>query len=453
MKNKTTKRILFGVLALIMIVTSLPLAGVASFAYTSGNWEYTVSGGEATITAYNGGDVSKLTVPATLGGYKVTTVKYDIFFCNKFDTVTFSEGIEDIDGCFMYCEVKTINLPSTFYTDYFGFCGYYACSNFEKININSSNPYFSSSNGVVFNKDKTVLLEYPDGKKDTSYKIPGTVKEISRESFHGAKALKDVTIPSSVKTIGMDAFESTGLEKVVIPKTVTNIGDYAFGYYLIPHSGTYEVPGFVVFGVKGSEAERYAKNNGFIFCEIGEFPDVAKGSWYYDAVKYVSKKGFITGYQNGRFGPSENIRRQDFVSILARISGADLSQYQNVKPKLSDVKQGSYYAAAVNWAVDEGIIAGYQNGKFGVGDPITREQVAAIFYRYMGEPYVSGADSVLAKFRDRSKISPYAKTAVAWAVQNNIISGMSDGRIAAKEGASRAQIAVIIQKMDQKGMF
>ncbi|MBQ5994276.1 MAG: S-layer homology domain-containing protein [Clostridia bacterium] len=182
------------------------------------------------------------------------------------------------------------------------------------------------------------------------------------------------------------------------------------------------------------------------------FRDVPKSAWYYNSVKYVYDKGFMSGYENGMFGVVDNIRRQDFVLILARIAGADLSKY-NTASKFRDVPKGAYYAAAVNWAVQKGIVSGYQNGRFGVGDAITREQVATILYKYIGSPTVSNADKVLASYKDVSKISSYAKVPLAWAVNKGIISGMSDGRIAAKEGASRAQIASIIMRMDQRGFF
>ncbi|MBQ5996048.1 MAG: S-layer homology domain-containing protein [Clostridia bacterium] len=183
------------------------------------------------------------------------------------------------------------------------------------------------------------------------------------------------------------------------------------------------------------------------------FPDVSENSWYYDAVQYVAKAGFMSGYQNGYFGPGDSLKRQDFVVILANIADVNLSSYASMTPRLKDVKKGAYYAAAVNWAVDNNIIAGYANGNFGVNDPITREQVATILYRYMDEPSVSGANSILSRFSDSGRISTFAKTPVAWAVKNEIISGMADGRVAPTEGASRAQIASIIMRMDQKGMF
>ena len=183
------------------------------------------------------------------------------------------------------------------------------------------------------------------------------------------------------------------------------------------------------------------------------FPDVKEGSWYYDAVKYVALRGYMSGYQNGNFGPNDNLKRQDFVVILANIAKADLSKYQNTTSKLKDVKKGAYYAAAVNWAVDKNIIAGYDNGNFGVGDNITREQIAVILYRYKNEPAVGSITATLSKFSDYKNTSAFAVPAMAWAVQQGAISGNDDGTLAPTKTASRAQIASIIMRMDQKGIF
>jgi len=124
---------------------------------------------------------------------------------------------------------------------------------------------------------------------------------------------------------------------------------------------------------------------------------------------------------------------------------------------MPDVVKGSYYAAAVNWAVDNGIIGGYTSGakagKFGVGDPITREQVCVILYRYMGSPAVTDAETTLAPFADAGKISSFAKNAVVWAIQNGVISGKKPDTLAPTVTASRAEIATIVMRMDKAGMF
>ncbi len=181
------------------------------------------------------------------------------------------------------------------------------------------------------------------------------------------------------------------------------------------------------------------------------YPDVPKAAWYYDAVMYVSERGFMTGYKTGGFGAVNSLQRQDFVVTLARIAGADLVAYTGKTGGMTDVAGSAYYAPAVAWAADKGIVTGYKNGKFGVGDTITREQVATILYRFCSSP--AADNSVLKPFPDRSQISPYAKSAMAWAVQNGIISGLKSGNISPLSGASRAQIATIIMRMDQQGML
>ena len=183
------------------------------------------------------------------------------------------------------------------------------------------------------------------------------------------------------------------------------------------------------------------------------YPDVKKGQWYYDAVHYVSFYGFMSGYKNGKFGPADNLQRQDFVVALARIANADLTPYANSTGGLKDVVKGAYYAPAVAWAVDQGIITGYQNGKFGVGDTVTREQVATIFYRYIGSPEVEGVMTTLSSYPDFRRISSFAQIPMAWAIQNNVISGMQNGSLSPTTGASRAQIATIIMRMNEAGMF
>ena len=183
------------------------------------------------------------------------------------------------------------------------------------------------------------------------------------------------------------------------------------------------------------------------------FADVKQGSWYYDSVKYTFCRGFISGYFNGLFGPNDSLKRQDFVVMIARIANADLSEYQGKVSKLKDVKPDAYYAAAVNWAVDNGIAAGYENGKFGVNDNITREQVATILYRYVKPDGIVYINNPLKSYPDYDSISYFAKDTLLWAVLNGIISGMGDGRLAPTESASRAQIVSILERMDKQGFF
>ena len=181
------------------------------------------------------------------------------------------------------------------------------------------------------------------------------------------------------------------------------------------------------------------------------FPDVASNDWYFNAVKFNAEKGYVTGYSNGTFGPSNNIQRQDFVLILARIAGANLSAYEGQNGGFSDVQAGAYYASAVAWAKDKGVVTGYSADNFGVGTYITREQISLILCRYLGGEASGDVDTILNAYPDGGNTSPWAKVGVAWAVENGII-GNSD-YLNPNGNAGRAEVAQIIYNMSNKGML
>ena len=181
------------------------------------------------------------------------------------------------------------------------------------------------------------------------------------------------------------------------------------------------------------------------------FPDVRSGDWYYDAVKYNFERGYITGYSNGTFGPANNIQRQDFALILARIAGADLSAYEGQNGGFSDVPTNTYYSAAVAWAKDRGIVTGYSADNFGVGTYITREQISLILCRYLGGEASGDVDTILNAYPDGGNTSAWAKVGVAWAVENGIVGNA--GYINPTGNAGRAEVAQIIYNMSNKGMI
>ena len=208
-------------------------------------------------------------------------------------------------------------------------------------------------------------------------------------------------------------------------------------------AGTYYLDIDYGYGVKGVDYS--------FIVEQPLFPDVRSGDWYYNAVKFNAEKGYVTGYSNGTFGPSNNIQRQDFVLILARIAGADLSAYKGQNGGFSDVQAGAYYASAVAWAKDKGIVTGYSADNFGVGTYITREQISLILCRYLGGGTSGNVDAILNAYSDGGNTSPWAKAGVAWAVENGII-GNSD-YLNPNGNAGRAEVAQIIYNMSNKGML
>ena len=155
--------------------------------------------------------------------------------------------------------------------------------------------------------------------------------------------------------------------------------------------------------------------------------------------------GIMKGVSEDRFSPNNNIKRGDFVLMLYRLYGQpDVS---DLELKFTDV-QKDYYKDAIKWAAEAGIVKGTSDTTFSPEKSITREQIATILYRIVGEPAV---EDKLAGFEDGAKVSGYAKNAMNWAVENGVITGSLDtasGKTLLKPqaSASRAQIAAIIDR-------
>lgn len=176
------------------------------------------------------------------------------------------------------------------------------------------------------------------------------------------------------------------------------------------------------------------------------YKDVAADSWYYDAVKYVTEKGIMNGTSATTFSPMTTTSRAMIVTMLWRMEGSPVVNYAM---DFSDVPGEAYYAEAVRWAASEKIVDGYGNGRFGSDDPVTREQMAAILYRYAQHKGndVSGQND-LSAFPDASSVSSYAKPAMGWAVETGLISGVGSN-LAPRSGASRAQVATMLMRFAQ----
>ena len=174
-----------------------------------------------------------------------------------------------------------------------------------------------------------------------------------------------------------------------------------------------------------------------------QFADLTAGSWYYGGVRCALENGLMTGTSARTFAPDRPVTRAMLVTILWRLAG---EPYGRVSP-FEDVLPGSWYAQAVSWAYDKGIVTGVTATSFQPGAPVTREQLCAILCRYAALTGKNTAASAsLDAFTDRAQVSAYAEASVRWALQTGLLTGVGDSRLAPRSGATRAQLAVLLQR-------
>ena len=169
------------------------------------------------------------------------------------------------------------------------------------------------------------------------------------------------------------------------------------------------------------------------------FTDVDAAAWFAQEAVWCRDNGVMNGTSDSTFSPDRTMTRGMLATVLYRAAG---SPAVTGSPSFSDVPSSSAYANGVAWAAANGIVTGYGDGRFGLNAPVTRQQIAAILWRYDGSETVETA----ASFTDSASISSYAAHAVNWAAANGIIAGRNDGSLDPTGNATRAQVAVILYR-------
>lgn len=167
------------------------------------------------------------------------------------------------------------------------------------------------------------------------------------------------------------------------------------------------------------------------------YADIDAGSWYADAVEYVRDNGLMSGTTATTFEPGGTTTRAMLAQILYREAGSPAVSGNDT---FTDTQEGAWYADAVLWATQAGVISGYGDGRFGPNDPVSREQIAVILWRYAGSPAAQGED-----FADEASISTWAADAVDWARSAGLMTGQEGNRFAPQASATRAETAVILR--------
>lgn len=168
--------------------------------------------------------------------------------------------------------------------------------------------------------------------------------------------------------------------------------------------------------------------------------DVQGEDWFYHDVRYVHEKGLMKGTDNGHFSPNTNTTRSMIATLLWRLEGSPTWEHGM---DFSDVKEGRWYTPAICWAASAGVVKGYADGSYGPDDIITREQLALMLYRYAKAP--PAADD-LSAFVDASAVSPWARDAMAWAVEQGILTGRGGGYLDPRGHATRAETAAMFAR-------
>lgn len=173
------------------------------------------------------------------------------------------------------------------------------------------------------------------------------------------------------------------------------------------------------------------------------FADVADDAWYADAVRYVFEKGMMNGTSSTTFSPNETTTRAMIVTMLHRLENEPTASAAG----FTDVASNTYYANAVAWAAANGVVTGVSETSFAPNDAITREQLAAILYRYAElKGYNVSASGSLSGYTDASQISSYATTAMQWANSTGLITGKTSTTLSPKGNATRAEVATILMR-------
>ena len=308
----------------------------------------------------------------------------------------------------------------------------------------------------------------------TSVKFPSTLKSISKLGFYWCKNLNNVVIPSNVKEIGPNAFswceslsnliieegvEHIGeaaffrcnkLNEVTIPKSVTQIDLHAFGWDYVDD---YDVrnENLVIKAYSGTAAEQYARDNGFkcilidtgeviekgdptaaadgrftceekgMNCAVKKFKDLksAEGDNNHSGIEFCLEKGIMNGTSANTFSPDSPITRAQFATMFYRLAGEPEAPTASA---FTDIK-AEWYRKAVNWAAANGVINGTSATTFSPDSYVTREQIAAIFYRYAQSKGIDVSDvsAGLESYNDYAEISDYAKIPVAWCFNENVM--------------------------------
>lgn len=317
-----------------------------------------------------------------------------------------------------------------------------------KFTVNTDNKTFNAAKNIVAGSNTTVKVT----GESSPYTYEFTYTKPSSGSSGGSSSGKTTykVTTSAVNNGGVNASPSSAEKGATIAITLSPDKGYKLDKLTVIDGS-----GKTVSTVKKSDTvytftmPASAVKVGVSYVKATETPsktkfnDVSANDWFASAVDYVTGKGMMNGTADNTFSPKANTTRGMVVTVLYRLE----NQPSTSAASFTDVASGAYYANAVAWANANGIVSGYGSGKFGPNDKVTREQLAAILYRYAQyKKYdVSGAKS-LDGYTDAQSVSSYAVPALQWANAAGIVTGKSGSKLDPKGNATRAEVAAMLMR-------
>ena len=207
--------------------------------------------------------------------------------------------------------------------------------------------------------------------------------------------------------------------------------------------------GYAAMGVQGSYTVQGGNES------AAPFLDVKRSDWFYAPVNYVYSSKLFSGMSEHTFGPGEPMTRAMLTTVLYQLAGAPAGEMAGADVTLTDVSDSAWYAPYVKWAVSQGVTAGTGDGTFSPDRQVTREQVVVMLHsfakNYLNQSVSAGAD--LSGYQDQSKVSDWAREAMAWAVAEGVVTGSSDGGVLTlnpQYNANRAEVAAMLRSFGEK---
>ena len=386
---------------------------------------------KATVTESNGSSIATFT---TRHGFSTFTLKANVSPAAEIDGTyykTLQDAVDDVqDGQTIRLEkavdgTVTVSREVTFSIDTNG-------KNFDLKNVTAGSGYRLTLDGNTF----TVVEESHGGSSSsgsTRYTVSVEDTDNGSVKVSSTRASKGSTVTVTVKpNEGYELDKLTITDKNGDRIKLTDKGDGKYTFQMPASKVTVEA----VFTAVEPEPEGLP------------FTDVTSRDWFYDAVAYVYDKGMMEGTTDTTFAPAMNLTRSMIAQVLYNLEERPEAPGAAGFP---DVAADAWYADAVNWAAARGIVKGYDTGAFGPEDSVTREQLAAILYRYAqakGYDTTQGGMTVR-EFSDSASISDWAQEAMAWAVNAQVLSGKGNGVLDPQGTATRAEVAQMLMNFGE----